>query len=106
MLAIIKTGGKQYVVKPGSTLKVEKLSGDVGSVVSLPEVLLVAEGDDHAAVKIATGTSLGAASATVLEQDRADKVRVIKFKPKVRYRRIRGHRQAYTKIRIEGVTSL
>lgn len=99
MIAIIKTGGKQYIIKEGTILKVEKLLGNVGEQITLGEVLLI--GDSGAEVKIGTPTVAGAkVEATILEQGRADKVTVIKYKRKVRYKRKRGHRQNFTKVRI------
>lgn len=103
MLAVLKTGGKQYVVKPGQTLNVEKLPAELGSMLTLGDVLLVAPSDDGENLALGTGPSVGTVMATVLEQGRADKIRVVKFKPKVRYRRTRGHRQWFTRIRIERI---
>jgi len=103
MLAVLRTGSKQYVVKPGSVLDVEKLPGEAGSALALSDVLLVAPNDDGTEVVVSTGSSVGSVSATILEQGKAKKVRVVKFKPKVRYRRVVGHRQQFTRIRVEGI---
>lgn len=104
MLAVIETGGKQYLVKTGDTLKVEKLLAEAGKDVVFDKVLLLA-GDDGSDVKIGTpylaGVSIGAA---VEEQGRAKKIRVVKFKRKVRYKRTHGHRQAFTKVKIGKIT--
>ena len=91
------------MVKPGSVLAVEKLPGEQGSALTLSDVLLVAPNDDDTGVAVSTGSSVGSVAATILEQGRAKKIRVIKFKPKVRYRRVVGHRQQFTKIRIERI---
>jgi large subunit ribosomal protein L21 len=99
MIAVIKTGGKQYKVKEGEILKIEKVAGAAGDKLDF-EVLLLAdeEGKD---VKVGKPTVSGAkVAAEILEQGRARKVNVIKYKPKVRYRRKAGHRQMYTKVKI------
>ncbi|MBI2483684.1 50S ribosomal protein L21 [Candidatus Uhrbacteria bacterium] len=104
MYAVIKTGGKQYLVKEGDDLKVEKLSGAVGEDVSFEEVLLIASQDGNEiqlGAPFLSGTSV---KAIIVEQGRAKKVTVVKFKPKVRYRRKRGHRQEYTKVRITAIS--
>lgn len=104
MFAVIKTGGKQYLVREGEALKVEKLEIEVGAPVEL-EVLMVAE-EDGSTVKVGQPTVKGAkVAATVVEHGRAKKISVIKFKSKVRYRRNVGHRQPFTKIQIEKITA-
>ncbi len=100
--AVIKTGGKQYVVKPGDSLRVEKLA-DVkeGDKVIFDNVLLV---DDGNSTTIGTPTIDGAkVTATVLEQGRAKKVIIFKYKAKTRSRKKAGHRQPYTKVKIEEI---
>ena len=102
MFAVIKTGGKQYKVKEGEVLKIEKIAGAAGDKIDF-EVLLLAdeEGKD---VKIGKPLVSGAkVVAEILEQGRARKVNIIKYKPKVRYRRKAGHRQMYTKVKIASV---
>lgn len=106
MLVVLRTGAKQYVVRPADVLTVEKLPGEKGSALTLNDVLLVAPNDDGAGIVVSTGSSVGTVAATILEQGKADKIRVVKFKPKVRYRRTRGHRQQFTKIRVDRVESL
>lgn len=99
MIAVIKTGGKQYIIKEGTALSVEKLPGKVGESVNFGEVLLV--GKEGGEVWVGTPTVADArVEATILEQRRAKKVTVIKYKRKVRYKRKRGHRQYFTKVRI------
>ena len=91
MIAVIKTGGKQYIVKEGDILKIEKLNAEPGAKVSF-EVLLTAEPEG---LSVAVGTPLldKKVEAEVLEQGRGDKISVVKYKAKSRYRRRVGHRQ-------------
>lgn len=99
--AIIRTGGKQYRVSPGSVLKVEKLPVDKGGKVDL-EVLLVGQGE---AVKIGTPLVAGAkVEAEVLSHGRGTKIIVYKFRKRSNYRKKQGHRQAYTEIKITGIS--
>lgn len=99
MLAVVETGGKQYVVRPGDRVLVEKLPAAAGAEVVLDKVLLVA--DDAGAVRIGAPHVLGASAAARCEaQFRTKKLRVVKFKRKVRYRRVHGHRQEMTALRI------
>lgn len=101
MYAIIETGGKQYRVKPGDVVRVERLRGEVGSSVTLGEVLLVAgEGEPRVGNPHLSGVSV---VGTVVAQDRDAKVRVFKFKKRKHYRRTRGHRQSFTAVRIDAV---
>ncbi len=101
MYAIIETGGKQYRVKPGDVVRVERLRGDVGSSVTLGDVLLVAgEGEPRVGSPHVSGVSV---VGTVVAQDRDAKVRVFKFKKRKHYRRTRGHRQSFTAVRIDAV---
>ena len=101
MYAIVETGGKQYQVEAGQIVDVERLQADVGDEVELDMVLLVS-GDDE--VYIGQPRVEGAkVRATVLRQDKGRKVIVFKFKPKERYRRKAGHRQSYTRLRIDEI---
>jgi large subunit ribosomal protein L21 len=98
MYAVIKTGGKQYRVREGDTLRVEKLAGEAGAKVQFDQVLMVGEGDD---VKVGTPFVSGTAvSATVVSQGRGDKIKVVKFKRRKNYLRQKGHRQAFTEVEI------
>jgi len=99
MIAIIKTGGKQYIVKPGDLLKIEKVEAKQGDEISL-EVLLTADGET---VEIGAPICKGACKAEVVEQGRADKISVVHYKCKVRHTKRSGHRQPYTKIKIKSV---
>jgi len=98
--AIIRAGGKQYRVEKGDVVRVERLDGEVGSKVTLGEVLLVG-GDD---LKVGSPTVAGASvEGTVVEHDRGAKIRVFKYKKRKHYRRTRGHRQHVTAVRIDAV---
>jgi large subunit ribosomal protein L21 len=100
----MKTGGKQYLVREGQELKVELLETEAGKPIVF-DALLVAD-DEGTAVKVGAPTVSGAVvSATVVEHGKADKVLVVKYKPKVRYRRHVGHRQPYTKLKIEKISA-
>lgn len=102
MFAIIKTGGKQYRVKQGDKIKVEKLDAEVGKEVTMSEVLLLADGDKE--LKIGKPLVKGAeVTGKVIKQGRAAKVIVFKYKPKKRYHKKRGHRQAYTELEITNI---
>lgn len=98
MIAVIATGGKQYLVKEGDTLKIEKLEAEKGATVTLP-VLLVAEADGST-VKIGAPQLSNTVSAEVVEHGLGEKISVVKYKPKVRYKKRVGHRQPFTKIKI------
>lgn len=100
MFAVIQTGGKQYLVKPNQVLKIEKIPGEKGSQVVFDKVLMLAN-EDGSEVKIGRPYLEGAkVQAEILEQGRSKKVLVIKFKRKVRYKRKKGHRQWFSKIKI------
>lgn len=101
MFAIIKTGGKQYHVKVGDQIVVERLAGKVGSDVSLAEVLAVGDGE---ASRVGRPTVAEAAvRARILGQPRSTKVIVFKKKRRKNYRRKRGHRQELTLLKIEEI---
>ncbi|MCU0603526.1 MAG: 50S ribosomal protein L21 [Desulfobacterales bacterium] len=101
MYAVVSTGGKQYKVQKGETLRIEKIPGEVGGKVTLDKVLLVADGEN-----IRVGRPViekAAVQASIVEQDKAKKILVFKYKRRKRYRRKAGHRQPYTAIRIDGI---
>ena len=105
MIAVIRTGGKQYKVRQGDTLKVEKLDAEKDASVDFNEVLLVGD-EDGKNLKIGAPLVAGAkVEATVMEQGRAKKIDVIKYKRKIRYRKKYGHRQAFTQVKIEKITA-
>lgn len=99
--AVIKTGGKQYLVSEGQSLKIEKLPGEKGDSVTFEEILMVATGKDATIGKpMIKGASV---SATIVKQARGPKIEVVKYKPKVRYRKMMGHRQFYTEVTIDKI---
>jgi large subunit ribosomal protein L21 len=99
--AIIKTGGKQYRVSKGDKIEVEKLEGDVGSSVSIGEVLFYGDGSD---LRIGDPKLAGASvSAKVVDQFRADKVINFKYKRRKGYHRTKGHRRQMTRLQIEAI---
>lgn len=102
-LAVIKTGGKQYAVKAGNKIKIEKLVGEIGDTITLDNVLLVA---NDKKVTVGQPEIKGASvEAKVLSQSRSRKVIVFKFKPKKRERRKKGHRQHYTQVEITNINA-
>ncbi|TFG42449.1 MAG: 50S ribosomal protein L21 [Syntrophobacterales bacterium] len=101
MYAVVNTGGKQYKVMKGETLRIEKIPGEVGSSVTFDKVLMVADGEN-----IRVGQPVlenVAVQAQIVEQDKAKKILVFKYKRRKRYRRKNGHRQPFTAIRIDGI---
>ncbi len=100
-LAIIKTGGKQYLVKEGDLVKIEKIPGVAGDAVSFDTLLLT--DDKGSKVEVGTPVLKTKVEATIVKQDRADKILVVKYKSKVRYKRNVGHRQPYTQVKIEKI---
>lgn len=99
MFAIIETGGKQYRVSVGDVLDVERLEAEIGATVEL-KVLMTGEGETVVAGKEAEGKVV---KATVLAQSRAPKVVVFKYKAKKNVRKRQGHRQCFTRIKIDGI---
>ena len=103
MYAIVKTGGKQYKVSEGDVLFVEKLEANTGDTVTLDEVLACSkDGELKLGAPAVEGASV---QAKVVEQGKAKKVIVYKYKAKKDYRRKQGHRQPYTKIVIEKINA-
>lgn len=102
MIAIIETGGKQYLVSPQSIVTTEKFSVEAGKSITFDNALLLAE-PDGTTVKIGTPHVSANILATVESQIRDKKINVIKFKSKVRYRRKAGHRQHHTRIKITSI---
>ena len=102
--AIIETGGKQYKVTPGQTIDVERLDVAEGGKIDLDRVLFIADGDK---VTVGTPTVDGAkVIATSQGEGKGKKVIVLKYKPKVRYRKKTGHRQLYTRLVIDKIVGL
>lgn len=103
MYAVIKTGGKQYRVSKGATLKVEKIEADEGSTIEFDQVLMVSDGKN---VSIGTPVIDGSVvTAKVVGQGKSRKVEVIKFKRRKNYKRNVGHRQMFTEVEITGITA-
>jgi large subunit ribosomal protein L21 len=100
--AVIATGGKQYRVKVGDTLDVEKLEGGDDGSIELRPILFV--GDDGAVTSGRDGLDGVTVKATVVEQVRGPKLTVFKYKNKTGYRRKNGHRQPLTRIRVDEIT--
>ncbi len=103
MYAVIQTGGKQYRVVEGDTLKVEKLAADTGATVELDRVLMVADGEN---VKVGKPyLEGGKVTATVEAHGRGKKVKILKFRRRKQYLKRQGHRQWYTAIKITGINA-
>ena len=103
MYAVIKTGGKQYKVAAGETLRVERMTADVGSDVTIAEVLAVGAGADLVfGAPFVSGASV---LASVVSHGRHDKVRIFKMRRRKHYQKRQGHRQNYTEIRISAVNA-
>jgi large subunit ribosomal protein L21 len=99
--AVIRTGGKQYRVTPGATLRIEKVAGDVGTTVEFAEVLLAGSDEADAQVRIGTPLIEGAVvRGQIVAQTRDRKILVYKKKRRKNYRRRRGHRQSLTTVRV------
>ena len=99
MYAIIATGGKQYKVSEGDVIKVEKLAGEAGETVTFDNVVAIS-GDS---LLVGADVAKSSVSATVMEQGRGKKVIVYKYKRKSGYHKKNGHRQAYTKVKIDSI---
>ncbi|AVP98203.1 50S ribosomal protein L21 [Ahniella affigens] len=101
MYAVVVTGGKQYRVMQGESLRVELLDAAPGSEVTFDQVLLIGDGD---AITVGQPTVAGAkVTATVKEHGRADKVKIVKFRRRKHHRKQMGHRQHYTLVQITGI---
>ena len=101
MYAVIKTGGKQYRISAGEKLKVEQIPADVGTEITLDQVLMVGEGES---VKVGTPLVAGASvTATVLSHGRHDKIQIFKMRRRKHYQKHQGHRQNYTELRIDTI---
>ena len=104
MYAVVRTGGKQYRVAEGETVKVELLDGDPGNAIHLDEVLMLSDGQQ---VTVGQPLVKGASvDAEVVDQGRHRKVLIYKFRRRKRYRRKVGHRQPYTALKITAINSV
>ena len=99
MIAVIATGGKQYLVKEGDKIEIEKIKGEKGEAVAFDKVLLTAE-EDGSKLNVGTPNLSTKVTGKVLEQGRHDKIEVVHYKAKVRYKKRQGHRQPFTRIEI------
>jgi large subunit ribosomal protein L21 len=101
MYAVIETGGKQYRVAPGQTIELDTIAGDVGTTVEFERVLALSNESNE----LLLGDSIGGAKvlAKITEHGRAAKVIVFKFKRKKQYKRTQGHRQNFTRVRVEEI---
>ncbi|CAN4278594.1 MULTISPECIES: 50S ribosomal protein L21 [unclassified Pseudoxanthomonas] len=100
MYAVVVTGGKQYRVMKGETLRVEKLEAEAGNEITFDNILMLGDGET-----ISLGDALKGANVTakVVGHGRADKVRIIKFRRRKHHMKRQGHRQHYTEIEITGI---
>jgi len=101
MYAVVATGGKQYKVREGEVLRVEKLTGDIGSQVAFEQVLMLSDGEN---VKVGQPVLEGVqVKGHIVEQGKHRKILVFKYKRRKRYRRKQGHRQLFTAVRIDAI---
>ena len=100
MYAVLVTGGKQYRVMKGETLRVEKLDAEAGKEITFEDVLLLGDGDG---VKLGDALKGASVTATIKSNGRADNVRIVKFRRRKHHRKQMGHRQHYTEIEITGI---
>lgn len=102
MKAVIRSGSRQYIATEGETVLVERLPVEVGAQVTFDEVLMVADGEKSSVGKpLVKGASV---VATVVEQAKGPKLKVFHYTPKKRYRKLTGHRQQYTRLRVEKIS--
>ena len=103
MYAVVRTGGKQYRLGVGDSVKVEKLPDEVGKIVELSQILMVSDGSE---VKVGTPLVAGASvKAEIVGHGRDKKIRVFKMKRRKKYRRTQGHRQAFTQLKITEINA-
>ena len=103
MYAVIKTGGKQYRVREGDIIEIEKLDSDEGTAVDFEDILMVGEGED---VKIGTPFIDGCkVTGTITEQKRGKKIEIIKFRRRKHHQKRTGHRQYLTKVEITSISA-
>ena len=103
MYAVVRTGGKQYRLGVGDSVKVEKLADEVGNIVELSQILMVSDGDE---IKVGTPLVTGAlVKAEIVGHGRNKKIRVFKMKRRKQYRRTQGHRQAFTQLKVTEINA-
>ncbi len=103
MYAVVNTGGKQYKVQQGEILRVEKIPGDVGSPVSFDRVLMFSDGENVSVGRPVLDNI--AVEGHIVEQGKAKKIIVFKYKRRKRYRRKQGHRQTFTAVQIDSIAA-
>ncbi len=100
--AVIRTGNRQYLVKSGDVLDIEKIEGSPGDTIGFPDVLMVSDGEGEA--RVGTPVVDGAeVKGEIVSQKKGPKITVFKFKRRKKYRLKAGHRQRYTSVRITGI---
>jgi len=103
MYVVVRTGGKQYRLGVGDSVKVEKLPDEVGNIVELSQILMVSDGGE---VKVGTPLVTGASvKAEIVGHGRNKKIRVFKMKRRKQYRRTQGHRQAFTQLKVTEINA-
>ena len=103
MYAVVRTGGKQYRLGIGDSIKVEKLPNEVGNIIELSQILMVSDGVE---VKVGTPLLTGASvKAEIVGHGRNKKIRVFKMKRRKKYRRTQGHRQAFTQLKVTEINA-
>ena len=103
MYAVVRTGGKQYRLGVGDSVKVEKLPDEVGNIVELSQILMVSDGGE---VKVGTPLVAGASvKAEIVGHGRNKKIRVFKMKRRKKYRRTQGHRQSFTQLKVTEINA-
>lgn len=100
-IAVIKTGGKQYKVSEGQTIKIEKLDNEVGGKIKFPTLLIAT--DDAKDLQIGQPDLGEKVEGEIVEQGRDKKISVVKYKNKTRYKRTLGHKQCHTKVKINKI---
>ena len=103
MYAVVRTGGKQYRLGVGDSVKVEKLSDEVGNIVELSQILMISDGGEViVGTPLVTGASV---KAEIVGHGRNKKIRVFKMKRRKKYRRTQGHRQAFTQLKVTEINA-
>ena len=103
MYAVMKSGGKQYRVKQGESVRIEALPAEVGAAVSFDQVLMVGEGES---ARVGAPYVAGArVDATVVSHGRGEKVKIFKLRRRKHSQKTQGHRQSYTEVRIDGIVT-
>ncbi len=102
MKAVIRSGSRQFIAAEGETILVERLPQAAGEQVTFDQILMVADGEQSTVgMPFVKGAAV---TATILEQTKGPKLKVFRYHPKKRYRKLNGHRQQYTKVRIEKIS--